>query len=132
MSSVDFLGALGAGADIDSKALVEALVAAERAPREAAINSRVAKTESEISAFGRVLSSLETLSTAFSGLNDADDFADFVVNVNGALASDGSPAYSVAASTEVEAGITEVKAGVGRDQGPLGVGDGLRGHDHRA
>ena len=58
MSSVDFLGALGAGADIDSKALVEALVAAERAPREAAINSRVAKTESEISAFGRVLSSL--------------------------------------------------------------------------
>ena len=39
MSSVDFLGALGAGADIDSKALVEALVAAERAPREAAINS---------------------------------------------------------------------------------------------
>ena len=109
MSSVDFLGALGAGADIDSKALVEALVAAERAPREAAINSRVAKTESEISAFGRVLSSLETLSTAFSGLNDADDFADFVVNVNGALATDGSPAYSVAASTEVEAGITEVK-----------------------
>ena len=34
MSSVDFLGAMGAGADIDSKALVEALVAAERAPRE--------------------------------------------------------------------------------------------------
>jgi len=36
--SVDFLGALGAGADIDSKSLVEALVAAERAPREATIN----------------------------------------------------------------------------------------------
>ena len=32
MSTVDFLGALGAGSDIDSKSLVESLVAAERAP----------------------------------------------------------------------------------------------------
>ena len=32
MSTVDFLGALGAGSDIDSKSLVEALVSAERAP----------------------------------------------------------------------------------------------------
>ena len=106
--SVDFLGALGAGSDIDSKSLVQALVDAERMPRETSLNSKISNTESEISAYGRVLSALGSLSAAFSELNDASDFADYTVNVNGALALDGSPAYSVAATAEIEAGINEI------------------------
>ncbi|MDC0882810.1 flagellar filament capping protein FliD [Litorivicinus sp.] len=108
MVEVDFLGALGAGSDIDTKSLVQSLVDAERAPKEASINSKIAKSESQISAYGRVVSALGSLSTAFSALNDASDFADFNVNVNGALASDGSTAYSVEASSDVEVGITDV------------------------
>ena len=108
MSDIDFLGALGAGSDIDSKSLVQSLVDAERAPREASLNSRIAKSESHISAYGQVLSSLGSLSAAFSALNDVSDFADYTVNVNGALALDGSPAYSVTATTDVEPGINEV------------------------
>ena len=108
MSTVDFLGALGAGSDIDSKSLVEALVAAERAPREASLNAKVDKAELKISGYGQVLSSLSSLSTAFSALNDAEDFNDYTLNVNGALTSDGSTAYSVSATTDVSAGLTEL------------------------
>ena len=108
MAEVDFLGALGAGSDIDSKSLVQSLVDAERAPREASLNNKISSSESQISAFGQVLSSLGSLSTAFAALNDVSDFADYTVNVNGALASDGSPAYSVTATTDVEAGINEI------------------------
>ena len=108
MSEIDFLGALGAGSDIDSKSLVQSLVDAERAPREASLSSKIEDTNSQISAYGQVLSSLGTLSEAFAGLNDASDFADYTVNVNGALALDGSPAYSVAATSDISAGINEI------------------------
>ena len=106
--AVDFLGALGAGSDIDSKSLVESLVQAERAPKESLINAKIDRAELEISAYGEVLSSLSSLSTAFQSLNDAADFNDYTVNINGALALDGSPAYSVQATEDIEAGITEI------------------------
>jgi len=38
--AVDYLGALGAGSGIDSKNLVESLVAAERQPAETRINKK--------------------------------------------------------------------------------------------
>ena len=106
--AVDFLGALGAGSDIDSKSLVESLVQAERAPKETLINARIDKTEAEISAYGEVMASLSTINSAFQGLNDAADFDDFTVNLNGALALDGSPAYSIQATEEIAEGITEI------------------------
>ena len=106
--AVDFLGALGAGSDIDSKTLVESLVAAERAPKEQSITAKVDKAELKISAYGEVLSALNSLSTAFSGLNDQDDFNDYTVNINGALALDGSPAFSVSATNSVEPGLNEI------------------------
>lgn len=108
MAEIDFLGALGAGSDIDSKSLVQSLVDAERAPRESSLNTKIEDTNSKISAYGEVLSSLGVLSDAFAGLNDASDFADYTVNVNGALALDGSPAYSVAATSDIAAGINEI------------------------
>ncbi len=108
MATVDFLGALGAGSDIDSKSLVESLVAAERAPKEAALNAKVDKAGLKISAYGQVLSSLSSLSTAFSALNDADDFNDYTLNVSGALTSAGSTAYTVSGTVDVVAGLTEL------------------------
>ena len=38
MSSVDYVSALGAGAGIDSKAIVNALVEAERAPQQSSLD----------------------------------------------------------------------------------------------
>jgi flagellar hook-associated protein 2 len=90
--AIDFLGALGAGSDIDTVSLVDSLVAAERAPKESIINARIEASEAQVSAYGRVLSELGKISDAFTELNDVSDFADYTVNVNGALALDGSPA----------------------------------------
>ena len=45
MVEVDFLGALGAGSDIDSKALVQALVDAERAPKESSLNKKIEQSQ---------------------------------------------------------------------------------------
>ena len=107
--AVDFLGALGAGSDIDSKSLVESLVAAERAPRESSLNKRISESETEISAYGVVLASLESLDMAFEKLNDASDFNDFAVNVIGGETSGGSASFSVTAdATEAEVGATSI------------------------
>jgi len=56
--AVDYLGALGAGSGIDSKNLVESLVAAERQPAETRINNKIESSERQISAYGTVMSSL--------------------------------------------------------------------------
>lgn len=93
--AVDFLGALGAGSDIDSKSLVESLVAAERQPKESALNSRIDKAEVQISAYGEVASALGTLTSIFEGLNDASDFSASYGVVSGNLAADGSDAFAI-------------------------------------
>ena len=107
--AVDFLGALGVGSDIDSQNLVQSLVDAERAPKEATLNNKIDKAEFKISANGKVLGNLSTLVEKFSYLNDLNDFKDYTVNVSGALALDGSPAFSVAANTDIAPGITELQ-----------------------
>ena len=102
--AVDFLGALGAGSDIDTTSLVESLVAAERTPKETAINSKIDKVESTISAYGEVLSTLSSLETAFGGLNDAKDFADYTVDVTGNETATFTTAFTVSATTDIEPG----------------------------
>lgn len=102
--AVDFLGALGAGSDIDTTSLVESLVAAERTPKETAINTKIDTVESKISAYGEVLSTLGLLETAFSGLNDAKDFADYTVDVTGNETSTFTTAFTVSATTDIEPG----------------------------
>ena len=106
--AVDFLGALGAGSDIDSKNLVESLVQAERAPKESAINSRIAKSESQISAYGIVLAGLQSLEVAFNKLNDAKDFAEYTVSANGNTTTSGNSAYSIEATADAVPGIYSV------------------------
>lgn len=107
--AIDFLGALGAGSDIDTKSLVQSLVDAERAPRQTSIEKKVEKAESEVSAFGIVLSSFSALSDAFARLNDASEFADFTVNVSGANTTEGSPSFSITPGENIDPGYFEIK-----------------------
>lgn len=106
--AVDFLGALGAGADIDSNSLVESLIAAERAPKEILINRKIEQSQAEISAYGILTASLESLNTAFQSLNDAKDFAEYSVGVSGENTSSGSASFSVSATADAELGRTSI------------------------
>ena len=105
--AVDFLGALGAGSDIDTTSLVDSLVAAERSPKETALNSKIDTAEAKISAYGEVLSALSLLETAFGGLNDAKDFADYTVDVTGNETSTFTTAFTVSATTDISAGSVD-------------------------
>ena len=108
MATTDFLGALNAGSGLNSKSLVEALVAAERAPTESRLNSKITKSQSEISAFGLIKSSLQSLETAFDDLNDKADFENFTVNKSGGLNSAGADAFSVTVDTSATSGNHEI------------------------
>jgi flagellar hook-associated protein 2 len=68
------VSAMGAGSGIDTKSLATSLIAAEKAPRETAINKNIAKNESLVSGFSAVKYALSTLQTAFDGLKDKSDF----------------------------------------------------------
>ena len=84
--AIELLNALGAGSGLDSKAIVDALVAAERAPLESRITKRVEKSEASISAYGQVTSVLEGVRSAFELLNDVNDLSEvFAVNNSSAL-----------------------------------------------
>jgi flagellar hook-associated protein 2 len=111
MAGVDFLGALGAGADIDSNSLVESLVQAERAPRESSINSKIQKSEAEISAYGILKAGLESLNIALQSFNDAKDFAEYSVALSGNETSGGSDAFTISASADATPGITSIAVG---------------------
>ena len=106
--AVDFLGALGAGADIDSKSLVQSLVDAERFPKEQLINSKIDKSESTISAYGIVAASLESLQVAFEKLNDAKDYAEYSLDVAGNETASGSSAFTMTATADAAPGSTTV------------------------
>lgn len=108
MVTTDFLGALNAGSGLNSKNLVEALVAAERAPTELRLNTKISDSQSEISAFGSVTSSLQTLESAFDALNDKADFENFTVGATGGLNSAGNPAFTVSADATAVSGTHDI------------------------
>ncbi|MDH4479613.1 MAG: flagellar filament capping protein FliD [Rhodoferax sp.] len=68
------VSALGAGSGIDTKSLANSLIAAEKAPRETAINRNITKNESLVSGFAAVKYALTNLKTAFDDLKDRSDF----------------------------------------------------------
>lgn len=107
--AIDFLGALGAGSDIDTKALVQSLVDAERAPKQSSIEKKVEKSENLVSAYGVVLSDLSILSDAFARLNDNTDFSASSVTVNGANTADGGPSFTLSPGEDFEPGSIEVE-----------------------
>jgi len=106
--AVDFLGAFGVGSGVDSKSLVESLVAAERAPTESRLNTKISQSETQISAYGTVLSALELLETAFDDLNDASDFESFTSTVSGGLTAAGTSSFSATTTSDAASGSYEV------------------------
>jgi len=73
-SAAAVVSALGAGSGIDTKSLANSLIAAEKAPRETAINRNITKNESLVSGFAAVKYALTNLKTAFDDLKDRSDF----------------------------------------------------------
>ena len=102
--AVDFLGALGAGSDIDTKSLVQSLVDAERMPRETRLNQKIDNAEVKISAYGEVTSALGSLATAFERLNDATDFESATLSVAGNKTTDGTDAFTAELTTGASVG----------------------------
>lgn len=96
------LNTLGVGSGMDTGAIIEALVNAEKAPQESQINKRISSSEATISGFGTLTSALSTLKDSLSSLADASEI-ESSVNVNSSadeffVSSADSPApgsYSV-------------------------------------
>ena len=72
--ATDYLQALGVGAGFDTKAIVTALVDAEKAPKQSAIDRRTKDVDASVSGMAQLKSSLTTLQTAFQSVDDKRDF----------------------------------------------------------
>lgn len=66
---------LGAGSGIDSKALVEQLVALEKAPKQAQIDTKRTGFETKLSDYGVLKSAMSTLQSAMAELKNPDTFS---------------------------------------------------------
>ena len=95
---------LGSGSGVDVNALANGLVAAEKAPRQSAIQAKVTKAESGISGYSAVKFVLNDLQTAFANLKNQSSFSTLVPQISQpsavsitttATASPGSHSVSV-------------------------------------
>ncbi|MEH6826226.1 MAG: flagellar filament capping protein FliD [Motiliproteus sp.] len=68
------LSSLGGGSGIDTKALVESLVAAERAPKEFILDSKTTTLKTQISGYGALRSAMSGIQDSMKLLADADTF----------------------------------------------------------
>lgn len=68
------VSSLGIGSGIDIGSLVDKLVAAEQTPAQNRLNSREAKVQAELSAYGNLKSALSGFQTQVQGLSQATDF----------------------------------------------------------
>ncbi len=63
---VDIVSSLGVGSGIDTKALIDQLVAAEKTARQTPLNTRATALDARISALGQVKSSLQGIATSLA------------------------------------------------------------------
>ncbi|MFZ2738483.1 MAG: flagellar filament capping protein FliD [Burkholderiaceae bacterium] len=89
---------LGAGSGIDTQSLASSLVAAEKAPREAAINKNISKNQGVVSGFSAVKYALSNLQTAFNNLKDKSDFKSISIN------NSQTSSFTASASSSAETG----------------------------
>ena len=94
--------ALGAGSGVDTKNLATQLVAAERLPREDAINTKIESSKAKISGFGAMAAILSSLKQEFEGLNQRTDFNDF------ATYNSAEAAFSVTTTSEASPGTHSI------------------------
>ncbi|MGY8908082.1 MAG: flagellar filament capping protein FliD [Pseudomonadales bacterium] len=72
--AVDYLNAMGVGAGFDTKAIVTAIVNAEKAGKQSSIDRKAKDVEASVSGMAQLKSSLTTLQTAFKAVDDKRDF----------------------------------------------------------
>jgi flagellar hook-associated protein 2 len=80
VTTTNFLTTLGAGSGIDTKALAQNLANAEIQPQKDAVNAKLTKTQSKISAYGYIKSALSSLKDAFGKIYNASDFNSITPN----------------------------------------------------
>lgn len=102
-TAANIISALGAGSGIDTQALANSLVEAERAPRKELIDGKLTKTQAKISAYGAVKYALSQVQAAFQKLNDTADFKTLKTAVSPA------GAFTASAGTKAAAGSFQIK-----------------------
>jgi flagellar hook-associated protein 2 len=98
-TSQNIVSLLGGGSGIDTKALAQNLVDAEKAPQKALIDAALQKTQAKISGYGTVMSSLATFKAAFAALQDQSKLNTVSVATNSSGYFDVSTTSNAAAST---------------------------------
>ena len=95
----NIISILNAGSGIDTKALAQNLVNAEKAPQKALLDAALQKTQAKISGYGTVMSSLSTFKAAFAALQDQSAINTVTVASNASGYFDVSTNSSAAVST---------------------------------
>jgi flagellar hook-associated protein 2 len=102
MVDTNILNTLGAGSGLDTIAMVDAIVAAEKSPKETLLNSKIELSEAKISGLGALKSSLGTLQSSFDTLADPEFFkANISVDAN-------TYAFTTSPSEGAEPGVYSV------------------------
>ena len=81
-AAAGLIKALGSGSGVDVNSLANSLVAAEKAPRKAEIDAKVAKAEGGISGYAAVKFVLGDLQTAFTNLKNESSFNTLVPQIS--------------------------------------------------
>jgi flagellar hook-associated protein 2 len=81
-AAAGLIKALGSGSGVDVNSLANSLVAAEKAPRKAEIDAKVAKAEGGISGYAAVKYVLGDLQTAFTSLKNESSFNTLVPQIS--------------------------------------------------
>ncbi|OUU00105.1 MAG: hypothetical protein CBC01_00255 [Betaproteobacteria bacterium TMED41] len=95
-STTDFVSSLGAGSGINIKELSQALVDAEKIPRESLIQGKIDKSTAKISGLGVVKAVLERFRTSFKALDSSADFNEFTTS------NSNSSALKISTSSQKE------------------------------
>lgn len=90
--------ALGSGSGIDSAALAQSLVDAEKAPRAQAINKNITKNQAVVSGYAAVKFALGNVKTAFDALKNVSGFMSIKATTN------QSDIFSVATTSSAQPG----------------------------
>ena len=94
---------LGAGSGLDLATMIEQLVAAERAPKEALLDLKEAGIQAKLSAYGTFKSGLSTFNDAFSSLQTAATFRQTTAT------SSDSDVFTATASGDVSPGSHSIE-----------------------
>ncbi|MEJ6656995.1 MAG: flagellar filament capping protein FliD [Pseudomonas sp.] len=101
MAAIGGIGGIGSGMDV--RAMVDALVNAEKAPKESQLNRLASATNTKVSALGQFRSALSSFETALKDLNSASLF-----QKRSAVSADES-IFTVTAGSKAVAGNYDIK-----------------------